>query len=436
MKSKIMLVISREYILRVRKKGFIITTLLFPVLLAALMFAPALLSGSEQSRPSSITVVDKSGDIAPQLLTSGHLTYKIVTDDLDSVMARNDSYPLLVLNADAGSGMTAASFYSYETPSMETAMLLKEDIGSAVETLRLKDFGIENLDEILSQVKTDVWLDTVVLNNDGTQKSSDAMTGMIVGMAMSFILYMFLLIYGQIVMHSVIEEKNNRVLELIVSSIKPTQLMVGKIAGVGLVAITQVVIWGAIICGFVEFGLPAILGADTMAAVNGVINGTIDPATANVDMSIVQMVSMVGSLGYIFNVFGYMIIYLAGGFMLYASIYAAIGASVDNAQDGAQLQTFATFPIIIAMVLSMTIAQDPNSTMAQWLSIIPFTSPMVMMCRIPSGVPAGEIILSLVLLIATVVFMLWLAAKIYRVGIFMYGKKPSLKELLRWARYK
>lgn len=436
MKNNISLIISREYSLRVKKKGFIITTLLFPVLMAVLMFLPAMLHGVGGSARPEITISDATDNIAPLMIRSGQLSYSVSDQPADSLIHDPDNYPLLVISADDHGEVAHVAYYCTEAPSLDLTILFNDDFDNALETLRLKEFGIENLDEIMAQVKSNVFIDTVVIGDDGSRQNNDAVTGMIVGMAMSFVLYMFLLIYGQIVMQSIIEEKNNRVLELIVSSVKPMQLMVGKIVGVGLVALTQVAIWGILICVFVKFGLPAVIGADTVANIQGIIAGTVDPASVDVNMQLVQVYGLISSLGYIINIFGYMMVYLAGGFMLYASIYAAIGAAVDNAQDASQLQIFATFPIIISMVLSMTIAQDPNSTMAQWLSVIPFTSPMVMMGRIPSGVDGGVLALSIVLLVATVVLTVWFAAKIYRVGIFMYGKKPSVKDLVRWARYK
>lgn len=437
MNSKIWLVISREYTTRVKKKGFIITTLLFPLFIVAMMALPALLQNITSSRPEAITICDPTGQIAPVLMEEGNLDYAITTDPVDSVIADPERMPVISFPADAlSSRRLIVSYFSDESLSLEAQMAVTEDIKSAVEKLHLLAYDIDDLDTILKEIDTDVAVSTMVVNDKGDVESSDTLTGFIIGMAMSFVLYMFLLIYGQAVMMSIIEEKNNRVLELIVSSIKPTQLMLGKILGIGAVAVTQVAIWGLIVCGFVKFGLPAVLGADTMAQVQGVLAGTVDPSAAGVNMKLVQMMAIVGSFSYIFSIFGYLILFLIGGFLFYASIYAAIGASVDNAQDGSQLQIFATVPIIIALILSMSIGQDPNSSMAVWLSMIPFTSPMIMIMRIPSGVPFIETAASIAILALSVALTIWFAAKVYRVGIFMYGKKPTVKDLIRWARYK
>ncbi len=437
MNSKIWLVISREYASRVRKKGFIITTLLFPIFMILLMALPTLLQNVGASKPDVITICDSTGEIAPIMIAEGSLDYAYTTDPIDSVITNPDRLPAISINANALSSRNLLiDYYSTESSSLNAQIGMTEDIKNAVEKLHLKAYDIQDLDNILKEIETNVAINSLVVNDQGDLESSDTLTGYIIGMAMSFILYMFLLIYGQTVMMSIIEEKNNRVLELIVSSIKPTQLMLGKILGIGAVAVTQVTIWGLLICAFVKFGLPAILGAETMAQGDGVLAGSIDPATAGVNMKLVQTMAIIGQLSYVFSIFGYLLLFLVGGFLFYSSIYAAIGASVDNAQDGSQLQIFATLPIILALILSMSIGQDPNSPLAVWLSMIPFTSPMIMIMRIPSGVPLTETIASIVILALSVAFVIWFAAKVYRVGIFMYGKKPTIKDLIKWARYK
>ena len=253
---------------------------------------------------------------------------------------------------------------------------------------------------------------------------------------MTLSLYMFLLMYGQLVMSSIIEEKSNRVLELMVSSVKPLQLMLGKILGIGLVAVVQVVIWGILVCCVSAFVLPLLIPeglADQMALMNA---GTFNASTSTFDPDMVKALSLFSSVGYIAKLFIYILFFLVGGFLFYASIFAAIGSAVDNAQDASQLQTFATLPIILALMVALSVGQDPNTPIALWTSFIPFTSPMVMLARVPFDIPSWQIWVSIVVLFASFVVMAWIAAKIYRVGIFMYGKKPTIKDLIRWARYK
>lgn len=237
---------------------------------------------------------------------------------------------------------------------------------------------------------------------------------------MDMMLYMFILIYGSMVMNSIIEEKNNRVLEIVVSSVKPSSLMLGKIIGIGLVAITQILIWAVILGACSAWLMPLAASIPT----------------AETDAEVLSAIGQLSDFGYVASLFIYMILFFIGGYLFYSAIYAAIGSAVDNVQDASQLSTIATMPVIIGIIASMSVIQNPGSTMAFWISIFPFTSPMAMMSRLPFGVPFWEIALSLVLLYASFLFLIWLCAKIYRVGIFMYGKKPSFVEILRWARYK
>ena len=212
--------------------------------------------------------------------------------------------------------------------------------------------------------------------------------------------------------------------------------MLGKICGIGLVAVTQILIWGVLIAAMSAFVLPAIIPDTALTEMSALNAGTLDATSASMDVEILQAMSLMSNVGYILQLFGLLILFLIGGFLLYAAIYAAIGSAVDNIQDASQLQSFVIFPIIIGIIFGMTAASDASSPAAIWTSFIPFTSPMVMMARVPSGIPMWEIGLSLAILYASFLLMVWIAAKIYRVGIFMYGKKPSIKDLIRWARYK
>lgn len=406
-----MLIISREYTSRVKKKGFIITTLLMPLIFVGLMFLPVLLSEMNDG-PKEIVVIDHSEQLTPALVKSG-LPLKFTNQTEAEVFADEANSMVLVIGEDAVENPSNIAFYNREATGMELNMMLNEILSTAIEDVRLENLGQPQVRRMLESVKAEVNITTLKVNANGEAENSDATTSFLIGMAMTFVLYMFIMIYGQMVMSGIIEEKNNRVLEILVSSVKPFQLMMGKLIGIGAVAVTQITIWVVIIAFFVSTVLPNIASPELQAT-----------------LSVVEL------LGSVFSIFGYLILFLVGGFLLYASIYAAIGASVDNIQDGSQLQTFAIVPVIIALVLAMSIAENPDSSIATIFSIIPFTSPMVMMARIPSGVDTWELLLSVAVLYSTVVFLIWLTAKIYRVGIFMYGKKPNIKELIKWAKYK
>lgn len=437
MNSKIGIVIRREYLERVSKKSFIISTLLMPLLMLGMMVAPALITMFSTPSAKTIAVVDNSNLIGKSLESNEEANYVIMDITLDSALVNEDIDGVLFIGEDILTSPTGAKLYTNGPASISLEQDIRSQIESTIETERLKTYDIENLDKILDAVKSDISLQTFRNDRDANDaNASSSMLSYVIGMLMTFLLYIFLLLYGQMVMTSIIEEKNNRVLEIVVSSIKPAQLMMGKITGIGLVAVTQVLIWGVLISAISGIVLPNILPAEVMTEVNAYNSGTIDITTATSDVDMLHAVSTLSNVGYVMSIFGFLMLFLIGGFLFYSSIYAAIGSAVDNIQDAGQFQSIVIFPIIIGLILAMSVINDPNSTMATVMSMIPFTSPMVMMARIPFGISPWEIVTSLVVLYASFVAMVWLAAKIYRVGIFMYGKKPTVKELIRWINYK
>ena len=437
MSSKIGIIIGREYLERVRKKSFIITTLLMPLFMLAMMVAPALIMQFSKSDLRTIAVIDRTGFIAPQLESDEETLFvPMASVELDSALAMTELSGVVYIAEGVADGTAPVKYYSNGPSSMSLEHSLSTQIDQIIETQRLKAYNIDNLSEIMSKVKSDVRIQNIRNDSDGEATQSSTMLSYGLGVVLTFLLYMCLLLYGQMVMTSIIEEKNNRVLEIVVSSVSPTRLMLGKIFGICLVAVSQIVIWGVLIAAMSAFLLPALLPenvAGEMAALNA---GQLDLAQSTVDTGLLQAISMLGNVSYILSLFGMLILFLVGGFLLYSAIYAAIGSAVDNIQDAGQLQSFIIFPVVIGIIFGMTAASDPTSSLSFWTSLIPFTSPMVMMARIPSGIPGWEIVLSLLLLYLTFFVMVWIAAKIYRVGIFMYGKKPTIKDLIRWTRYK
>ncbi|MDE6353303.1 MAG: ABC transporter permease [Muribaculaceae bacterium] len=435
MSNNIWLVIRREYIERVSKKSFILTTILTPLLIVLISVIPVLLATFQSSDTQIYAVLDRSEVIASELTDGESVKFVSVNMPLDSLKADDAFAGVLVIGSRIMDNPSDVQLYTHGAGSMETETYISKQIKSIIESKRLEAYNIANLDQILNNIKANVILSTYRLDAEDESSTSTIMC-FILGIAMAFLLYMFLLIYGQMVMTSIIEEKNNRVLEIIVSSVKPEHLMLGKILGIGLVAVTQIVLWMAILSTLVGVIMPMIIPSDVAAQMAALNAGNLDAASATVDIDLLQTMSMLGNIGFMISLFFYLTIFLIGGFLLYASIFAAIGSAVDNIQDASQLSYIPTIPIIAAIVCATTIGNDPNSSLAMWLSMFPFTSPMIMVVRIPFGIPTWEIWVSIVLLFATFFLMVWLAAKIYRVGIFMYGKKPSVKELIRWARYK
>lgn len=436
MSSKIGLVIQREYMERVAKKSFIITTILMPLLMLLLMVIPAIIMAVAGPSETTVLVIDKSGVIAPGLESSEDLKFEPVTVPLDSALAREDASAVLVIPQNVVTAKDLnLKYYVNGTSSVMTEGDITRQINGIIETQRLKEYNIDNLQQILDDVESNVSLATVRTDREEEENISSGVSQGL-GIAMTFILYMFLLIYGQMISTSIIEEKNNRVLELIVSSVKPTQLMLGKIVGVGLVALTQIVIWAVLIVLMAGFLLPAILPADLMTDVTAMQAGDLGSISGQNEIELVQAVSIISSVGYLVKMMVLMTLFLITGFLFYAAISAAIGSAVDNIQDLGQLQIFNVIPIVFGLIFAMTASNMPSSGVAFWTSIIPLTSPMVMVARIPFGIPGWEIALSLFLLIISTYGMIWVAAKIYRVGIFMYGKKPTIKEIIRWINYK
>ena len=289
----------------------------------------------------------------------------------------------------------------------------------------------------MRDVKASVTLSTYRndLAAEGEEKEATSSgTAYMMGIFLGMMLYMFLLIYGSMVMTSVIEEKGSRVLDVLVSSVSPFRLMMGKILGVAAVAVTQIAIWAVLVCGVGAVVLPAIMPDGVMQSVEAVRSGAITSAEAGIDADMLSAVSLATDPVRIVMMFVWLLLFLTGGFLFYSAMFAAVGSSVDSIQDAQQLQTPVTIPIILAIILAMSVFNDPNSPLAFWGSMIPFTSPVVMMARIPFDIATWQIVLSLAVLYASVAGMAWAAGKIYRVGIFMHGKKPTFKELLSWIR--
>lgn len=428
--SKTGIIIGREYAERVKKKSFIITTFLMPLFIVALMAIPTLIvimGGTETRR---VTVVDPDGIIAPQLENNSSVEFVTATESADT--AAGSDATILIIPTGLIENDQPLELIAGEAASMMLENEISSQVEKIVEAERMKGYDID-VKSILASVESNLTVNTTRTDRDTNTSST---VSYILGFILTFLLYMILLLYGQMVMTSIIEEKNNRVLEIVVSSVKPTGLMLGKILGIALVAVTQVIIWAILIVVFSSLLLPAILPADVAADIATINAGNTGALQSTIDGDLLAALAIFADPWYIISLFTILLLFLIGGFLLYAAIFAAIGSAVDNIQDASQLQTVASLPIIFGIVFGMMAATDPVSSLSVWTSMIPLTSPMVMMARIPYGIPGWQIALSLVLLYLSFIAMVWVAAKIYRVGIFMYGKKPTVKDLIRWARYK
>ncbi len=434
MGSKIGIIIGREFSERVKKKSFIITTILMPLIMVVLMALPSIIMLFGGSDIKRVAVVDDTGVIAPGLEDNEDVKFIAVTAPLDSALRTDSVDAILVIPSTAVENTSGITLYNNGPSSMSLESEISGQLEDIIEQKRIEATNIDNFKEMMDKVKCDVSLTTFRNDTEGEAESSSSALSFGLGLALTMILYMFLLIYGQMVMTSIIEEKGNRVLELVVSSVKPMQLMLGKIFGIALVAVVQVLIWAVLLTAMSAFVLPMLMPESMSADLAAFNAGTLTAANAATDIEAVQVVAMLANPTYILGLFGMLLLFLVGGFLFYAAIYAAVGSAVDNIQDASQLQTITVVPIIIGIMVSMSVANDPNSLLALVCSMIPFTSPMVMMARIPFGIPGWQIGLSVALLYASFVAMVWVAAKVYRVGIFMYGKRPTVRDLINWIK--
>jgi ABC-2 type transport system permease protein len=440
--SKISIIIKREFNERVRKKSFLVTTILTPLLFVAMMGGIAAMMTIRSSETKVIEVIDNSGFVAPELESSEAIQYVPTDRTLDEIKAdTGGAWGVLVIDRDILTN-SSAQLITFSTSTFETESAIASTISNIVEAEKLKGYDIQNLPQILDEVRTSITLKASKVDESGQETESSSVLSMVLAYILGFLMYMFVLLYGAQVMTGVIEEKNSKVLEVVVSSVRPFQLMMGKILGIALVAVTQLAIWVAVIgvvgIALIHFVVPADMVAAAQGMSQGMSQGMMDPAMAQMveNPEMVSALSNLMDVSYLGNMFLAFLFYFVFGYLLYAAMFAAVGSAVDNAQDSGQFQMPITLPLIVGLIGMLNAMQDPTGPLAVWLSIIPFTSPLVMVARIPYGVPGWELALSIVLLLATFVLFVWLAGKIYRVGIFMYGKKPSFKELAKWITYK
>ena len=438
----ISLIIGREYRERVFKKSFLITTIVMPLLMIAMGAAPTLIMEFAESETKKITVIDESGIVAPRLTSDNEIVFEVATGDLQQALVESsqneENFGVLHIGKDIVANPNDAQLYTSSSSSIMLENAIADQMESVIESERLKAYNIENIDEILEKVKAQVHLTTFRTDKAEESSASSAVASSLVGLILGFMLYFFLAIYGSMVMQSVIDEKSSRILEVMVSTVRPFEMLMGKVLGVAAVAATQVMVWGVLIMLLSAVVVPALLPENILEGVTQVqAGGDVALLAAQQDVSPEMLTALASALdtGGMAVTICTVLLFFVGGFLLYASLYAAVGASVDEAQDAQQLTIPITIPIIVAFIVTMLVMKDPNSPVVFWCSMIPFTSPIVMVARIPSGIPAWEIALSMVLLYATFVVCIWAAAKIYKVGIFMHGTKPTFKDLWRWLKY-
>ncbi len=458
--SKIGLIIKREYTTRVKKKTFIIMTILGPILFAAMMIAPVILMKMESDDFKKIAVIDENRMFDSALKNTEFIEFDFVSDDYyDPInvsynltqakkdLKDSDYYALLYIPHTAVStNKGSVQLISYQQPNMGLKMHIANGIEKKVEDIKLNtkasEIGItdEDVDDILSVVNTNINVITTTLDENGGEKESSTEIAMIIGYICGFLIYMFVFMYGSQVMRGVIEEKSNRIIEVIVSSVKPFQLMMGKIVGVALVGLTQFLLWVILTFGLVTIGQSILLKdynptpMTQQIDMGSQLNNNANPQDEDA-LKFEQMFKAIYAVDYV-TIISLFLFYFIGGYLLYAALFAVVGSAVDNETDTQQFMLPITIPLVLGIIVMVSAINNPEGSLAYWFSIIPFTSPIVMMVRIPFNVPFTDLLISMSLLVASFIFMTWFAAKIYRVGILMYGKKVNYKELWKWFKYK
>ena len=444
--SNTLLILKNEYLKRVKKKSFIILTLLVPFLFAGMFALIIFLSINNDKKERTIAVFDESalflGEFEEEEYTKYHFIPNEKYLELKKGLKDSEFYALLYIPQNIYTTNSAQLISEKQLP-FEFTEQIERKLSRFIENDKRKkvvaDSGIPDLEKQLSNTKTRIQLNTLKISESGETTKSSSMIAFIASYAMGFIIYFFVFMYGAMVMRSVMEEKKSRIIEVIISSVKPSELMAGKIIGTALVGLTQVAIW-------------IVLGIVTLVVVQGVFTpesaqqmgqslmetqSQMNPAMAQAadQNKVMEVMEMVGNLNLPLILFCFVFYFLAG-YLLYSSLLGAVGAAVDNDEDSQQMVLPVTFPLILSIMLLFPIAKNPEGPVAFWASIIPFTSPVAMLARVPYGIPTWELLLSMFLLVITTIGAILAAAKIYRVGLLMYGKKVNIKELIKWLRYK
>ncbi len=463
--KKLSIIIQREYLNKVKKKSFLLITFLAPVLFAGIAILPSLIMLGAKEEAKQVGVIDRSGIVLPYLTDNDVTIFKDLGADANPDAIKADfgaagvDVLLSISELDTVARTVQADCYSEKPLGMDTGEMIENRINDAVEAYRIESYGIENLEEIMAGVKSNVHLRSYTIDESGNESISESGIYMALSMILGMALYMFIALFSGMVMSSVIEEKSSRVVEVLMSSVKATELMFGKIIGVALVALTQFLLWIlltllllAVAMGIIgkdkmmgmmqddpttemvsqmneNVNLPAGMDLNSALAAatdtTGVASG--EPSGMDVVMSTLGNIN-VGQILFAF------LFFFVFGYLLYASLFAAIGSAVENEGDSSQLQLPVTVPLLLGFFIALYAFKAPDSQLVFWGSMIPFTSPIVMLARIPFGVATWELVLSMVLLVVTFVVCAWASAKIYKVGILMFGKKSTFKDLIKWLK--
>ena len=436
---KIGIIIQREYLTRVKKRSFLLITFLAPLFFASLIFLPALLMENSEKfdQKRTIAVRDESTMFVGKFESTDFNTFVYIDNDIDEAknMVKDGVYDgVLHIPATTLTVPTNAELYSIKQIPMSVTSHIRSTMKTVVEHQKLLASGIDP--EIVKASATSINVQSIRMSDtDGQEKKSFGEFEFLLGMALCLIIYFVILLFGQSVMRGVIEEKTNRIVEVIISSVKPFELMMGKIVGIALVGLTQFLLW-AIMTIIISTVASTFLPTQEIVTTGTVMSEQITEMSANAvgNEGLKEVFEVINSINFK-DILWCFLLYFIGGYFLYSAMFAAIGSAVDNETDTQQFVTPITLLLIVPMVCSGLIANAPDSSLSIWMSMIPFTSPAAMMLRIPYGVPIWQIVASLAVLYATFITFTWLASKVYRTGILMYGKKVSWQEIFKWIKY-
>jgi ABC-2 type transport system permease protein len=457
--KKIFLIIRREYLTRVRKRSFIVMTILGPLLMAAIVIVPLYIA-TMSNEVKTVSVIDETGFFYEKFKDSETVKFQYLISDIGSAksgFSGSGAYAILYIPKTELALPTSAILYSKNQVNINVKAYIKTVMSRQLEELKLeakirdlqlgKDVKLTT-DDILRSIKASVEINTIKIGKEGTEEKSYPEVSMVLGLFGGILIYFFIFLFGSQVMRGVIEEKTSRIVEVIISSVKPFQLMIGKIIGVGLVGLTQFLLWVILTAGIVTIGTSTLSSKLSSKALPEQVMKSQNPGFAvapSIDQSIIsqkdntegmnEVLDAINSIDFPVMIGSFLFFFLFG-FLLYAALFAAIGSAVDSEADTQQFMLPITVPLVLSFVLAQYVIQEPQGTLSFWLSLIPLTSPVIMMIRIPFGVPYWQIMLSMVILILGFLATTLFAAKIYRTGILMYGKKVSYKELWKWLRYK
>lgn len=443
--NKILIIIQREYLSRVKKKSFLLLTFLTPIFIAAIYAFIIWMVMKDDTEKRTIGVINESELINP-VESKDFTTFEYLEhtsfEEAKKMLNSKDYYAILKIPKDILESQSTELF-SFKQVTIEVKSEVGLQIRNHIETIKrskiIAEANMPDLEQKLAATKTPISVKTIKFGDDGAVKQSSTEIAMGLGFAMSFIIYMFIFMYGVQVMRGVIEEKSNRIIEVIISSVKPFQLMMGKIIGVAMVGLTQFVLW-IVLTGIIimigssmfmsDFDVTSLQEASSISQLSNT-----GQAMNEAQLNIIKDVFQTFDMTYILSILGGFIFFFLSGYLLYSALFAAVGSAVDNETETQQFMLPISLPLILALYIGMAASKNPEGTIAFWGSIIPLTSPIVMLVRLPFGVPLWELLLSMSLLVASFIFVTWLAAKIYRTGILMYGKKVSYKEIWKWLKY-